>query len=166
MVKELLLIVCCVGPAVDSGMHKLSYRTGLGQVCKICYKPDHTAEICAMQILQATPPATSVPLQLLLQRPQPTSTWKYCHQQLAQYANPSGQRHLSASVCRGTRADAAFHHVISDTFVPSAKSVGIGQRTVRRPQATLPISCNQASQPVVLGAQSELTVRTDKSTAF
>ena len=51
----------------------LSYRTGLGQVCKICHEPDHTAEICAMQVLQPTPPATSVAPQPVLPRPQPTS---------------------------------------------------------------------------------------------
>ena len=51
----------------------LSYRTGLGQVCKICHELDHTAEICAMQVLQPTPPATSVAPQPVLPRPQPTS---------------------------------------------------------------------------------------------
>ena len=40
----------------------LSYRAGPSRVCSICHEPDHTADACAMQVLQPAAPA-SVPQQ-------------------------------------------------------------------------------------------------------
>ena len=39
----------------------LSYRAGPGRVCSICHEPDHTADTCAMQMLQSAPPGMSGP---------------------------------------------------------------------------------------------------------
>ena len=42
-----------------------SYRAGPSRVCSICHEPDHTADACAMQVLQPAAPAS------VLQQPAP-----------------------------------------------------------------------------------------------